>query len=102
MANISGLLFALFAGILLGAFFFGGLWWTVRRGLTSHQPALWFLGSMLVRTAIAVSGFYYVMRGDWQRLVACLAGFLLARICVVRLTRNGSAKSADLIHGGAA
>jgi F1F0 ATPase subunit 2 len=102
MANISGLLFALFAGILLGAFFFGGLWWTVRRGLTSHQPALWFLGSMLVRTAIAVSGFYYVMRGDWQRLVACLAGFLLARICVVRLTRNGPAKSADLIHGGAA
>ena len=89
MREVLVLLLALVAGIFLGALFFGGLWWTVRRGLTSHQPALWFLGSMLVRAAIAVSGFYYFMQGDWRRLLACLGGFLLARICVVRLTRNG-------------
>lgn len=102
MNNTLGLLSALFAGVLLGAVFFAGLWWTVRRGIASHQPALWFLGSMLVRTAIAVSGFYYVMQGDWRRLVACLVGFLLARICVLRLTRNGSSKSGHLVQGGAA
>ena len=38
------------AGALLGAFFFGGLWWTVQKGVTSEQPALWFLGSLLLRT----------------------------------------------------
>jgi hypothetical protein len=27
------------AGVLLGALFFGGLWWTVRRGLSSKRPA---------------------------------------------------------------
>jgi F1F0 ATPase subunit 2 len=102
MNSTLGLLFSLFAGVLLGAAFFGGLWWTVQRGLTSHQPALWFLGSMLVRTAIAVSGFYFVMQGDWRRLVACLAGFLLARIYVLRLTRKGHAKSVHLIREGAA
>ena len=27
------------AGTLLGGVFYGGLWWTVRRGLLSRQPA---------------------------------------------------------------
>ena len=102
MNNTLGLLFPLFAGVLLGTVFFAGLWWTVRRGLISNQPALWFFGSMLLRTAIAVSGFYFVMQGDWRRLVACLVGFLLARVCVLRLTRNGSANSGPLTQGGAA
>jgi F1F0 ATPase subunit 2 len=30
------------AGLLLGAIFFGGLWWTVRKGVSSKRPALWF------------------------------------------------------------
>ena len=34
------------AGVLLGVFFFGGLWWTVRRGVSSNRPALWFLGKI--------------------------------------------------------
>ena len=28
------------AGLLLGAIFFGGLWWTVRLGVASRRPAL--------------------------------------------------------------
>ena len=43
---------------LLGALFFGGLWWTVRKGVSSTQPALWFFGSLLLRTSIALAGFY--------------------------------------------
>ena len=27
------------AGLLLGAFFFGGLWWTVNRGISSQWPS---------------------------------------------------------------
>ena len=75
------------AGLLLGAFFFGGLWWTVRRGLTARQPALWFFGSMLLRTAITVAGIYVVCRGHWDRTLGCLAGFVLARLVVTRMTR---------------
>ena len=36
---------ALAAGLLLGAFFFGGLWWTVIKGASSQRPALWFFGN---------------------------------------------------------
>lgn len=73
------------AGVLLGLFFFGGLWWTVRRGLTSNRPALWFLGSLLLRTGIVLAGIYFVSGGRWDGLLACLAGFVIARFIVTRL-----------------
>ena len=75
------------AGAALGAFFFGGLWWTVRRGVSSGHPALWFLGSGLLRTSMVVAGFYLVGGGQRQRLVGALVGFIAARLVVMRLTR---------------
>lgn len=79
---------ALIAGAALGAVFFGGLWWTVRKGVSSPRPALWFFGSMLVRMSIALAGFYFVGRGHWERLAACLLGFTIARFLVVRFTHH--------------
>ncbi|HEX3856014.1 MAG TPA: ATP synthase subunit I [Verrucomicrobiae bacterium] len=79
---------ALAAGVLLGAIFFGGLWWTVRKGVTAKNPALWFLGSSLLRTIIVLAGFYFVARGDWKKLLLCLLGFVIARFIVLRLTRS--------------
>lgn len=77
---------ALVAGLLLGAIFFGGLWWTVRKGVLSKHPATWFLGSLLLRTGIIFTGFYFVAGGHWERLVACLLGFVIARFIVTRLS----------------
>ena len=37
---------------------------------------------------IAAAGFIFISRGDWRRLLACLGGFLLARLCVTRLSRQ--------------
>ncbi len=74
------------AGVLLGAFFFGGLWWTTRTGLSSKRPALWFLGSLLVRTGVVLGGFHVVAGGHWDRLLACLLGFVIARVLVTWLT----------------
>ena len=82
------------SGVFLGAIFFGGLWWTVRKGVPSKQPALWFFGSLLLRMSIALVGFYFVGRGHWERLVACLLGFVIARLIVMRLTRpSGSGEN---------
>jgi F1F0 ATPase subunit 2 len=78
------LLGSLFAGILLGGLFFGGLWWTVKRGLNSARPEVWFLGSQVLRIGLAIGGFFVVSGGKWNRLVACLAGFLIARSIVLR------------------
>lgn len=82
------LLMALVGGLLLGAMFFGGLWWTVQKGISSKRPALWFAGSQLVRTSIALAGFYFIAPGHWQRVIACLIGFVVARLIVTRLTQS--------------
>jgi F1F0 ATPase subunit 2 len=82
------LIFAALAGCLLGVIFFGGLWWTIRKGVSSPRPVLWFLGSFVVRVGVVLLGFYSVGNGRWERFLACLVGFLAARIALVRLTRN--------------
>ncbi len=87
MNEILNLILPLVAGFLLGAFFFGGLWWTVQKGLSSRRPELWFLGSLLLRTGTAVAGFYFASGGHWERLLMCLLGFFIMRHIVTRLTR---------------
>ena len=81
---------ALVTGVFLGIIFFGGLWWTVRQGLASQSQWSVFLFpvSLLLRTGIALTGFYLVADGRWERLLACLLGFVAARLLVVRLTKT--------------
>jgi F1F0 ATPase subunit 2 len=86
MNEVMQLALSTLAGMLLGAIFFGGLYWTVLKGLSARQPAIWFIASMLLRTGITLVGFYFVSGGDWPRLVACVAGFIIARLLVTRLT----------------
>ena len=90
----------LLAGVLLGAFFFGGLWWTIQMRSPSEWSGLLFAGSLLLRMAVAVTGFNLVSHGEWRRLVACLAGFILARIAVTRLIRIPAAKSTRILEEG--
>jgi len=87
MNEVGPLFLALAAGGILGVTFFVGLLYTVRKGLTSDQPALWFFASHITRMAIALAGFYIISGGHWERLLMCLAGFTIARIAVSKLTR---------------
>jgi F1F0 ATPase subunit 2 len=88
MSDVAVLSVSLMAGVLIGAFFFGGLWWTVQKSLTSDNPGLWFFGSTLLRTGFAMTGFYFSARGDWRNLLVCLLGFVIARVVVTRVTRT--------------
>lgn len=88
MNETLSLVMALLAGMLLGAIFFGGLWWTVQKGLSSRRPELWFLGSLLLRISTAVAGFYFVSGDHWERLLVCLLGFVIVRRIVMQLTRQ--------------
>jgi len=87
MSEFFNLMPALVLGMLLGAFFFGGLWWTVRKAIVAKHVALLFIGSMLLRTAVVLTGFYFVLGENWLRLIAGLLGFIIARLIVTRLTR---------------
>ena len=82
--------------MILGGIFFGGLWWTVKRGLQSKNPAKWFFLSLVVRIGITLAGFYFVGRGHAERMVACLVGFILARFIVDRMTISKGGKSSKI------
>ncbi len=99
MSETSVFIFALFAGVALGVFFFGGLWWTTRKIISSAQPVLWFLGGLLSRMTVTLSGFYLVAQGNWQRLLFCVLGFFLARTLVMWLTRIAMEKATALTDG---
>jgi F1F0 ATPase subunit 2 len=79
------------AGTGLGAVFFGGLWLTVRWALFAQFSALWIAGSLFARIGLVMAGFYFVADGQWQRWLACLAGFIAARLLIGRLLPKSDA-----------
>ena len=72
------------AGVLLGLFYFGGLWWTTKRIATARHPILLLLSSYLIRTLALVAGLYLVTEGQWQRLIVSLVGLIIARMLLKR------------------
>lgn len=88
------------SGLFLGLFFFGGLWFTVKKTLRSKTPALWVLVSFVFRISIVLLGFYYLASGNWQRLLFCLSGFIIAKYGVVYFTKSLEAKQGILKNGG--
>jgi len=86
--NIAWIITALLIGAVLGLFYFGGLWLTVRRVANAQQPALLLFVSFLVRVGVVLTSLYFVMDGHWGRLVAYMVGFLLARAYLIRQMRS--------------
>ncbi len=86
------LILALLTGVILGLIFFGGLWWTVKKGVRSPHPALWFFGSLMIRTGIVIAGLFLIGRGHWERMIVCFLGFIIARYIVTLLTRRSVEK----------
>lgn len=87
MMLIDGL-FAFLAGVILGVFYFAGLWWTVRQLGSSQYIALLFIASMLFRTGAVIVGFYFILGDNWLRLVVGLVGFMLVRVMAIRYLRE--------------
>jgi F1F0 ATPase subunit 2 len=80
MNMITVLAVAFTAGIVLGAFYFIALWQTVRRLSSAKSPARLLLGSLILRMAIVMAGFYLIMgTGRWERLAAAMLGFIIVR-----------------------
>ena len=74
-------------GALLGLGYFGGLWLTVRRVRDATVSTTLLLGSFVVRSALALGGFYLVLRwmdGQWEMIALSLLGFMSVRLVLVR------------------
>lgn len=91
MSEFLQVIFACATGIALGAFFFGGLWWTIQKGTLSKQPALWFCTSLLLRMSAVLAGFYFLSR-HYGQLLLCLATFTLVGLISTRLARKSVAE----------
>jgi F1F0 ATPase subunit 2 len=84
MHDVAALALVALGGAALGVLFYEGLYRTIGWGMDSTAPALWFAGSLLLRTGLVLAGFYAIAAGNWQRLLACFTGFVLARVVVTR------------------
>ncbi len=74
------LIAAFVAGMVLGAFYFTALWWTVRQLPAVHSPARLMLVSFIIRMAALLAGFYLVMgTTHWERLAVAMLGFIIIR-----------------------
>jgi len=82
--NLLQLVAVFLAGALLGLFYFVGLWFTLRSIHTVRQPGLLLLFSYVVRVAVVMLAFYFIMAGDWKRIIVCLVGFLVMRYFMIR------------------
>lgn len=86
---------AVSAGLLLGALYFGGLWWTVRRMPRVRHSLNWYFVSLIVRLVIVLICFYGVLiYSGWEQLTASLFGFVAARLLLIWLI--GPASSGDM------
>ncbi len=90
MNDILAFAVTIVAGFILGIFFFGGLYWTVRIGMKSKNPAFLFVVSFFIRTSSVLAGFYFLLEGHWEKLVTSMIGFLLARILIMQLSKPPS------------
>ncbi len=88
---------SLVVGLAVGVAYFRALWWTIERLPRARRPALLLLGSSLARIAPAVAAFWLISGGQWQRLVACVLGFVVARVIMVHVyrPRTATADAAD-------
>jgi len=93
---VQPLLFLIYcaAGVTIGLFYFGGLWWTVNKMTSASNLQLLFFASFVVRTAFTLIAFYYILAAGWLYLVIALGGFLAARLIVTASVKNS--KNASL------
>lgn len=76
------------AGMALGAAYLAALWLTVRRLPRVQNPALWLIAGAALRLAILLPALLWIMDSQWQRLLACVLGFVLVRVAILAWFRT--------------
>lgn len=98
MTILVDLFLAFAAGGVLSTFYFGGLWMTVQRAVTSDHAQGLLLASFVVRAGVVLLGFYLVILvagTRWPILVASLVGFLAVRTVLIQRWRPRSATASE-------
>lgn len=92
MNSILSLPASFFLGAVLSAFYFGGLWLTVKRLPRSRQPTILSLSSFVARSLICLVGFYLVTGLGIKAVLICLSGFVLTKMALIHRISLGGRK----------
>lgn len=87
-------------GAAVGAVYLGCLWWTVRRLVRGAARPLLIAAGFGLRVGALAFGLYLVSGGEWPRLLAGLAGFIVTREAVLRSLRKGPGAEPGIEGGG--
>ena len=104
MSELTSQLLIMLIGSMLGLFFYGGLWWTVKKGIASAHIAWWLLASFLIRTSAVLIGFYFMLKSDWlipswQALLIGILAFAGARFGITLISYLMAKSSIDSNKG---
>jgi F1F0 ATPase subunit 2 len=83
-------LIAMILGVLIGLIYLGSLWLMVRQLIIWQRGAVLFNIARIARMGILASLFYFLCRQGAALAVAALAGFWVARYCVLMHVERGS------------
>ncbi|PWN05989.1 ATP synthase subunit I [Rhodohalobacter mucosus] len=93
------ILIGILSGIILSLIFFGGLWYTLKHMENWRRQWILVAGSFIVRNAIVLAAFYFLILQHWSALVAAFIAFMITRQVVVRLTASPENQTTVKSHG---
>lgn len=79
---------AFLVGIALGAFYFGGLYFSIKKLTEVKYPRLLMLISWVFRMLVLLGVFLYVARGGFQQILLALLGLMLMRLVITQITKE--------------
>lgn len=91
---------AFLGGVFLGMIFFGGLLLTVKLLVKVRYPAVWMLGSLLLRLAILFGGLYLLKDGSYLNLPLALVGILVGKFLIVSKVKSQKEKHDEMSQEG--
>lgn len=86
-------IFCFIVGVLVGIVYFGGLWWTVKRLQGAESMTRLLVASWVIRNAFFLGVFFWIMQGNWLRLLAAFAGMVSVRIAMTVYMKNENGKA---------
>ena len=76
--------FSFIWGVLLGLFYFGGLWMTLKYIARTNKSKSWLGVSFIIRIALIMAGFWVSIKVGAVSFILTFSAFLITRVILTR------------------
>ena len=77
-------------GVILGLFYFGGLWLTLKHMIRFKRPKSFLFLSFVFRIFIILVGFWVILRLNPMTFILTFPAFLITRVILTRCLGHGN------------